>query len=202
MCGECDNCPFEDKQEDIVYEIHITVDKSEGFLEACNEIGVKAITLDLGEGVEQQVMTSSTYKDTDVFNELYSQQAHFLENGFEVKRMKIETVPWHPVAKNPNETQYFETHFGIEFPHNRAILKELAKNNDCHFSRNLMKIGERKRQMMTFRSYGSFEEHEEKVSEIKKNLLNIKYKIDRVVTEFALYDSNISLDKEWICTQR
>ena len=121
------------------FEIHVTVDASEMrdpimfdtkrfdldlFKEACDDIGVKPIVIDLeiNDGSEiQDVMTSSKhFGDNRTAYEESERISNKLKNwGFKVVRNKIESVPWHPAAPIrttgepiPNGC-YFESHIGV-----------------------------------------------------------------------------------------
>jgi len=121
------------------FEIHVTVDASEMrdpimfdtktfdlklFKEACADIGVKPIVIDLeiNDGSEiQDVMTSSKFfGDNRTAYEESERIADKLKGwGFRVVRNKIESVPWHPAAPTittgepiPNGC-YFESHIRV-----------------------------------------------------------------------------------------
>jgi NTP pyrophosphatase (non-canonical NTP hydrolase) len=121
------------------FEIHVTVDASEMrdpimfdtktfdlklFKEACADIGVKPIVIDLeiNDGSEiQDVMTSSKFFGDN--RKAYEESERIADKlkgwGFRVVRNKIESVPWHPAAPTittgepiPNGC-YFESHIGV-----------------------------------------------------------------------------------------
>jgi NTP pyrophosphatase (non-canonical NTP hydrolase) len=121
------------------FEIHVTVDAGEMrdpimfdtktfdlelFKEACSDIVVKPIVIDLeiNDGSEiQDVMTSSKhFGDNRTAYEESERIADKLKSwGFRVVRNKIESVPWHPAApvistgKEISNGCYFEAHIGV-----------------------------------------------------------------------------------------
>jgi NTP pyrophosphatase (non-canonical NTP hydrolase) len=209
------------------YEIHITVgtefvwdrwkrDKYdfevEDFRSCCEEIGVKPIVLDLenaGESVMKDVMTSShIYGDNKIAYEESIRIAEHLETcGYVVTRSKVETVPWHPAApvntgdKMP-ENCYFEAHIGcIITPEQKDKLQEIAERVGSHLSRNYFKkLPDGKFvNMITHRSYGDLYKHFDGQVEYLKGLLesnNIHF--EKVITEFSIYDTNVSHDNKWL----
>ncbi len=172
------------------YEIHITVKFEEiirsgndyfipDFKEACNEVGVKSIVLDLENthgGSLKDVMTSSKfYGDNRSVYEETQRIVDFLKHkGFKVIREKVETVPWHPgspdgkIRKEMPKNCYFESHISI-FTDNsdeeRSKIQNIIKNFDAHLSKNVFKkVTEGKFVVMiTLRDYEScFDKFEQK----------------------------------------
>lgn len=199
-CAGCEKCLFEEPQESLIYEIHITVDNLESFSDNCYEIGVKPIIIDLGENIPTQVMTSSTVRGSDA--SALAMASHlssiFKDRGYNVIRAKIETVPWHPKAACPDPNQYFECHFGVKLPCDETQLKFWAKTFNLHYSRNAMKQDHQKVQMLTYRLHGQRDMFEEHVGKIKKYLEMSGFELEKVITEFALYDTNVELDRQWL----
>lgn len=199
-CVGCVDCAFVTPQTELVYEIHITVDNNENFIDDCYEFGIKPVIINMGDEIPEHVMTSSTVKGNDAnAHAAASNFANlFRSKGYEVKRVKIETVPWHPEASRPKSSQYFETHFAISLPCDEKKLKFWADNLGLHYSRNRLKQGEASVQMLTYRNYNSLSSFDKNVKSIKGYLEYDGFKIAKVIQEFALYDSNVDLDQQWL----
>jgi hypothetical protein len=201
---------------DIPYEIHVTVsniENSEGvFKSVCERIGVKPIVLDLengGESVMKDVMTSSHFygDNKGAYEECMRISDELRGSGFSVVRKKIETVPWHPAApvnygdKMPEDC-YFEAHIGCLIkPELKPSLERIANRHNAHLSRNFFKKLEDGKfvNMITLRSTGGvFENFEARLDELKKDLDENKFQYEKVITEFSIYDTNVSHDYKWL----
>ncbi len=138
------------------FEIHVTVDASEMrdpimfdikrfdldlFKEACDNIGVKPIVIDLeiNDGSEiQDVMTSSKHfgDNRSAYEESERICNELKKYGYKVLRNKIESVPWHMKAPSVLTTDkeipngcYFESHIGITIkPDEKDRLNDFVNN--------------------------------------------------------------------------
>ncbi|MDG1949251.1 MAG: hypothetical protein P8J32_00300 [bacterium] len=208
------------KLEDLIpYEIHITVDFSDlslddninRFKSACSYLGVKPIVLDL-EGKKEpvkDVMTSSDFfgNNGGVILEVQRIKDHLEMIGFKVIRSKVETVPWHPAApQEPGEAMpgdcYFEAHIGcIITPMEKDKLIDVAKESGAHISKNFFKKMEDGKfvNMITLRDY---ETHNSafkfQVEELKTKLDKEGIDYEKVIIEFAIYDTKVSHDFLWL----
>lgn len=184
--------------EDIFHEVHITVKHKDSFEKDCISLDVKPIIIDMGEDIPTHSMTSSTYKnnsDAEVYSKALNLKSNLESIGYVVERLKIETVPWHPQGFSPLDTQYFEAHFvvtGAEIP------KETLKKFDLHRSKNLLKKEDKLLQMLTYRkkNINSFEF--KTLVDSLTDKLNSLVTVNKVIREFAIYDSNVSLDAQWL----
>jgi len=215
----------------IPYEIHVTVDieksspgqsylkyltgdnpKIEYFKKVCKDIGVKPIVLDLendGGSVMKDVMTSSHFlgNNRTSYTEAKKIESSLKRSGFEVVRVKIETVPWHPAAPTESgdkmpEDCYFEAHVGcIITPEQKNDLRSIAEFNNAHLSRNFFKKMKDGKfvNMVTLRHYkGTYDEFLFQLDHLKKNLKDSKIDFDKVITEFSIYDTKVSHDFKWL----
>ena len=209
------------------YEIHITVNTEfvwdkwrrdkypfevEDFRSCCKEIGVKPIVLDLengGKSVMKDVMTSShIYGDNKTsYEECERITKELVKYGYVVTRKKVETVPWHPAAPSNDgdkmpENCYFEAHIGcIITPDQKPQLEHNVKRFDAHLSRNFFKKLDNGKfvNMVTLRSYdGVYGEFEIKVEKLRSRLKEESIDYEKVITEFSVYDTNISHDNKWL----
>lgn len=200
--------------DSIPYEIHITIkapESIENFKFWCNSFGVKPIVLDLGDKLID-VMTSSHYYGNNVgaLNEAKRISYSFKNQGFEVLREKIETVPWHPAApsdsdknpKMPNDC-YFEAHIGclITDEIDERKVNRIAKDYNSHLSRNAFKKNADGTyiKMITMRTYdGTNEQFQAIVDRLKSSLDDVSIQYEKVITEFSIYDTKISHDFLWL----
>lgn len=202
----------------IWFETHVTIERPsdiQKYIEDCKEGGVKPIVLDLQNGsdiVMQDVMTSSKHlgDNKSAMNDATNISNYLKSKGYNVVREKIESVPYHPSAprrfdKNPTMPKdcYFESHIGIRITEqdDRNYLDYYASTNDCHLSKNFFKKNEDGSYviMLTYRNYDcTLEDFNEIIENIKSGLNSIGYKYEKVIIEFAVYDSKVSHDSEWL----
>jgi hypothetical protein len=198
------------------YEIHITVktDNTPEFIRQCEAVGVKPIVLDLqksdGSSGIQDVMTSSkiTGDDYDAFQKMVEVSHTLTDKGFNVVREKIETVPWHPKAlvhDGYSTENYFETHIPVLIKEDEVEgLAKVAKFLKLHLSRNAFKKLSNGYvvQFITLRTYT------ESLITFKfwmKYHMEALYKygysfFEEPEIEYALYDSKVNHDAEWIAS--
>ena len=201
----------------VPFEIHVTVRTTniDGFRDACKVLDVKPIVLDLqdkeGLSVMTDVMTSSAFmgKNREAYNEMKRISQGLTDHGLQVVREKIESAPWHPAApssdhENPTMPKdcYFECHFGVLCTDARKPrLLEIAESYGAHLSRNVFKQidDEHYKIMITHRVYdGTREEFMVTVDEITEVLGCNDFEVDKVITEFSVFDTKVSHDASWI----
>lgn len=201
----------------IPYEIHVTVksDKVENFKTACATANVKPLLLDLqnssGVAVMQELMTSSVFmgNNSSVYAEMQRISGALRNQGFNVVREKIETVPWHPAAPSNKHAQpemppncYFESHLAIVTTEaDLPKLRELVTKHGCHLSKNVFKRIDRDhfKIMSTYRKYeGIFETFKDSVEAIKKDIISAGFEVEKTIVEFSVYDSRVSHDATWL----
>jgi NTP pyrophosphatase (non-canonical NTP hydrolase) len=193
------------------YEIHLTVDKISDineFILDCNTLGnIKPIILDLEttEGSEQQITTSSVVMGD--YNKARESMAKLVRQmtklGYVVIREKIETVPWHPVTISEGGI-YYESHLTfVIHKHKLNYLRDLCKDLGVHLSRNSLKAtldDDMIKIMGTYRSDHPDEDgrtHEQELKIILESLKIIATPI-KVITEYAVYDTNQKIDDRWL----
>jgi len=200
-CSMCDDCGFSGISEKIFYEIHVTVETNPSFEGIAKKIGVKPILIDMGEKISPHSMTSSKFDgtDKDALKEAERIADALSSSGLKVERIKIETVPWHPKAFFPDKNQYFETHFAVKLPFDEKELRQFSKMNNLHYSKNLMKTGEHKVQMLTLREYDTNSNlFQKRVESLKTSFLENGFFLDKTIIEFALFDTNVDMDNKWL----
>lgn len=206
----------------IPFEIHVTVDEadSEAFKNACTLLGVKPIilALQLKQDTLRDVMTSSVCmgSNSDALSEMNRIEKGLLDAGFNVVRKKIETVPWHPAAPSVEFNKidmpkgcYFESHIAVLIDSDETRLKvdHYCSSERLHISRNAMKEYDDNsyKLMITYRDYNGTKEAFLKQLETYVKQLKLiedrngeQIKIDKVITEFSLFDSRIHHDASWL----
>lgn len=185
------------------YEIHVTVktDDIPKFRIDCNEIGVKPILIETEKSGEfnNQVMTSSKYSDDDYHETIFKTINALGNKGYEILRVKVEILPL--ITKHSNFI-YYESHLRLKLEKgfDRSLLLGICEINDFHLSKNLFKSCEGyDYQMMTYRNYDiGYEEFARVIDSMKELLIQHKIEFDKVEIEECIFDSNISVDKNWI----
>jgi len=203
------------KGKPVPYEIHVTVKTNDinDFRDACEHIGVKPIVLDLqdlqSKNVMQDVMTSSVHlgDNSSAYEESQRIKNFLTANLFEVVRVKIETVPWHPAAPSikgdlmPQDC-YFESHVAVRTSEaRRSDLNELAEIHGAHMSKNVFKVLDKDNfvQMMTLRWYsGLYDEFDATVDSFIQDLASAGFELEKKIVEFSVYDTKVSHDAAWI----
>jgi NTP pyrophosphatase (non-canonical NTP hydrolase) len=203
------------------YEIHITVDLSkspersiDSFKAFCIQNDLKPIVIQLEKDsklVMNDVMTSSVhYGDNNTaMSKAYSIANRLSRDEYNVTRVKIETIPWHPAAPSEldkdhimPENSYFESHIRIVTKKIRKFeLEEIARNFKAHISRNYFKKinDDEYIIMMTLRSATDYRERfQRRVEELKTLITDNGFLVDKTEIEFAVHDSNVNHDIEWL----
>lgn len=203
----------------VPFEIHVTVKcaEVERFKEACKELNIKPLLLDLqnkvGENILNDLMTSSIHvgDNSSVYKELQRISNGLKSLNFDVVREKIETVPWHPAAPSKKHINpemptdcYFESHLAIITDEaSLPILRDIVTVCGCHLSKNIFKkIDDQHFKIMaTYRKYDMLlEDFQANVNRIKQTIEEHNFAIDRVIVEFSVYDSRVSHDAAWLKT--
>jgi len=201
----------------IPFEIHVTVSDvdKEQFRTVCKHNEIKPIILYLqnndGATMFDDVMTSSVYMGTNTGALREADRISLLlkSNHFDVVRVKIETVPWHPAAPTEDNKYsmpkdcYFESHLQVVCTDTEDydILMDIAKANDAHLSQNIYKKREDDSEiiMLTYRLYtGTFENFSIGLKRIEDDLKNYDFEVGKVITEFSIFDTKVSHDETWL----
>ena len=98
---------------------------------------------------------------------------------------------------------YFEFHIKLRLPpgFDYELLKSLAQEHDAHISRNPMQTmtGGWQKRFVNLRMYSVGKETAvRRLNRCIESLQSNGFAIDRVIREYAVYDSNVALDKGWI----
>lgn len=199
------------------YEIHITVQdvpNGNAFKRACEAIGVKPILLALqsnSNGTLKDVMTSSVVVGTIEEAHIESRRIESMLRSHQMYpiRRKIETVPWNPMVEtSKGPSNYFEAHISIEVALVAGHLPRSTKEQlreDCasvalHLSSNQFKNNvETAVYMTTLREYDtSYAAFKERTENAIKFLESRAWLIKSHVVEYAVFDSNVQHDDQWM----
>lgn len=186
------------------YELHFTIEKVDSlnqFLDDCCSIGnLKPVILDLytNNDTIHQLTTSSIIENVD--DDVIYLKNKLIDKNYNITRTKIETVPWNPICKTlENDSRYYyETHYTFLMSKTQAnIFKTSFNHTKLRISKNTLKNEDslKEKLMGTIRTYAPYDVH-------LQELYNLEYNYDinytKKITEFALFDSNTSLDNNWI----
>lgn len=205
MCGNCNDCPFVNAPVDkLFYEIHITVEENEvsfmdfGYAFSLSPIKIANFNSN-NQLVNYDFMTSyKVTNDEDPFQIMADLQS-IISKEFKIIRSKIETVPWHPLC-NMKEipTGYFEAHFKVEGNFDVRKLNDVGINlYKSH--RVLSEDIITNTTMLTYREATTRNLFETNVDALKNYFEQNEIKLaDKPIIEYALYDTNVEHDKEWM----
>lgn len=217
------------------FEIHVTINATEmkdvvmcdskpfdidHFKNACKEIGVKPIVLDLEilNGLDiTDIMTSSKHigDNRSAYEECQRISSDLKKWGFIVLREKIESIPWHPAApvlsKRMPKGCYFESHIGVSiFPSEKEKLNQFVTElpelidlqGKAKLSQNFFKKskdGSRFINILTYRNdISGSPAFKLEVEGIKHLLTESGFDYEKVEVEYAIYDTNVLHDSLWI----
>ncbi len=191
------------------FEIHITTsditeDQIHQFEVFCHSIEAKPILIELSKGkFYRQPMISKVLKckDKPSLEKLVTNlKSNFLTNGYEVVRTKIEVPPWHRkfVANyyQKESHTYYEWHGKVRLS-NEPLISEICEKFDARLSRNTLK-NDTTTKFITIRDYGNEQAANTRIESLKKQLTEHQITIIKEEFEFCIFDSNESLDKDWI----
>lgn len=215
----------------IPFEIHVTVAYDNGpkwadndpvkyFKTVCGREGLKPVLLDLHtkkDTVIKDMMTSSKHFGTNAsaYEEAFRIAKVLHEYLYDVLRIKIETVPWHPASpKHSNKLEmpkdcYFEAHIPVtinpEYLNQYKLMWSSTFLDQLHVSSNVFKTHEDGTVtiMLTYRTTDSKQEDFTRVVDYMVNTISnlTNYgpvKIGKVHKEFSIYDTKVHHDAEWL----
>jgi len=183
------------------YEIHITIENNDNFINTCKEIGIKPIIIVVDEKNEMsnQVMTSSKHSGKYWKEVLNTLSKRLITNNQKIIRQKVEI---YPQEEKFESHLYYETHIRLKLKkdYDKTQLLYICKYMKFHISRNLFKKNnEFDWLMITYRGYNSNLSSFKSVINTMKGILdNINIEYDKVEIEECIFDTNENLDKEWM----
>jgi hypothetical protein len=188
------------------------------FAQICKENGMRALNIGLNfekKGMATVLQSTKYYKvaNAKIAVEKMIEDAKKLAEQFEVIRLKLESLASNEgvpqtdeEAKNITGDTYFEYHIKIkDAPHSAEsdqVLKKLSHQltEDLQirvpFSCNNLKDFQR---FLNARTYHiGFQNSFAKVNQIKAAIESNGYEIERIISEFIVYDTNKKLDSGWL----
>lgn len=199
-----------------MYEIHVTValdpQRWADFLAVCAIMNVKPLMLENlhrdGE-FRSDMLTSSVHKGhyKSAFEAMMSIEWSLGQADFKVIRSKIETPPWNapslPMRVNSismPEGCYLESHVNITItPAQLDDVVVVANRHGAFISRNAKKVGDETQTIMvTYRSTSDLEDFQDHLEALRADLETSGFPVDKMITEYALCDSNPAHDQEWM----
>lgn len=204
-CATCDDCPMM-ASNDVLYEVHITVDNNSYFVETCGDLEMKPIIIGFENEVAEQVMATKIFRNMSYEEVVACAETlvtHLEVRKFPVKRIKIETTTNNPLCNDQKNVKYYEAHFVCEPFEGHELL---IKWSCLHKSRNLLKKEDGRVQMMTFRLAPKHDRFLKEnflwdVEFIENRLKDAGIVVQKIIREACLLDTNIVLDYEWLNLQ-
>ncbi|HEY0682074.1 MAG TPA: hypothetical protein VGD45_07080 [Steroidobacter sp.] len=201
-----------------VYELHLTVEcasaaEFERFRRACAELGIKCIQIILPDGdVQRQTITGSFHrgKFARVVEQAHATASALRDRGFATKRVKLEAMINNPIVPNsPAEaqrmldSQYFECHVKVAVPPSGPSreLMALCDRHDGHLSRNPSNVLADGNYCVFITQRFFKTTRDSALACFGRMLADLKasgYSISNVMQEYAVLDTNIALDEQWI----
>jgi hypothetical protein len=185
------------------FEVHVTVKSKniEQFKEDCSTINVKPIVINMENVNEQQVMTSSKHRSDNYIVICDNIKQQLINKGYSIERIKVEK---NPDLTKDNQHIYFESHLRVNFEdniQNKNLLSEILKKHKVHLSRNMFKKEKDKCFFMcTLRNKNTnIVSFRNDIDNVKNEiLLHNVFNIDKIEVEECIFDSNESLDNNWL----
>lgn len=199
-----------------MFEIHLTTVPLEAgrllaYRQACLELRVKAIVIELAPGLPVQPMTC--LRVTGHYEEALGAARRLSENltglGFPTLRVKIEAAPWNDgVPQTDGEAaaepagRYFEFHARVLLAEGAAltVLSGLCTRHGAHLSRNPLKVrddGQQER-FVTLRASGvGRATTEARTAALLRGLMAAGWTADSTVLEYCVHDDHLELDGFW-----
>ena len=175
---------------------------------------VKPVLIENASGqVPRQLMTASYHigSFSDVQAVAFRLSQALAKQGYEITRIKIEAlmsnrgVPETDVeARRLSEENYFEFHAKLKLPHDfdSEKLQSVALAHDAKMSRNPFAVDKGsgwQRRFVNMRIYGVGKATA--LARLDACLLALDeagFIVERVIREYAVYDSNVALDRGWL----
>jgi hypothetical protein len=200
------------------FEAHVTVEAAdlgqrERFRAVCAELGVKCVLIELPAGISRSQPMTSTYHRgelTEVVREVAALAQTLAERRFAVVRVKLEAVVTNAGIPASDEEarefppgNYFEFHVKATLSPGADLeaLRDLCRRHGAHLSSNALKREDdgRTERFVTLRLYGVGRQRAEAVFDrLIADLQGAGYPLSNRLREYAIYDSNVTVDAGWI----
>jgi len=212
-------CRLREQDYQGVFEAHITVDGHNdpetraNFVKTCESLGCKSILIELPTGVElRQMMTSSYHRGSlkGVQLEAFKLAQNISKQGFVITRVKVEAMMSNAGVPQSDEDvkihspeNYFEFHIKLLLgpDSDLGLLQKVVQEHTAKLSNNSLKVLANGfvHRFVTLRLYGIGRvTAEAKLNACMKALETAGFPIASRMREYAVYDTNVSLDSGWI----
>lgn len=201
-----------------MFESHVTVELADAdalgrFREACAELGVKCILIELPRGVTRsQPMTSRVHRGTldQARREAMELAGALSARGFPALRVKIEAAPDNRDIPETDEQasrlapgHYFEYHVRLTLPGGEATdrVRAACQPHGAHVSANALRqlAGGQSERFVTLRCHGvGRATAEARMAALRGSLEGTGYPLGPTVREYCVLDSNLALDDGWL----
>ncbi len=201
-----------------LFESHITIDALDStslqrFQETCQALGVKCILIKLPRGITQtQPMANLVHVGhlPQARREVFAFAETLRREGFRVVRIKIEAAPHNediPLtdeqAQGHSPSRYFEYHAKLVLEAEAPLDDLLAacEPHKAHLSINAFKQREdgQLERFVTLRCQGVGKQSaDSRLSALLQSLEVSGFPPVKVVSEYCVFDSNLSLDNGWL----
>lgn len=198
-------------------------EEKQRFVEACEAIGARALCIGLdfeGKGIVRVLMTSKYYERDSVHEPVADMvaDAEVLDRSLEVVRIKLEalaTQPGIPLRSNDARAMqertgfdhYFEFHVrlaGDPTPERDAELQalagELTRELGVKIPFSCNDMGAKTQRFLNARTYGLGLEESQRdvIDRITAAVTDRGYAVQKVISEYGVFDTNKALDRGWL----
>ena len=182
----------------------LTTNELTGFEALCQQVGGKALLIELARGQHcQQPMLSLVKTDIDPAAALVAAKQlaeQFGDGGYPVLRLKLEVPAWGAararLAQFPAGSTYYEWHGRVKYER-EAALRTWCEQHAVHLSINALRHRPDIR-FVTLREFGPVAQFAARVATVRAGLAANGWCITKQQAEFCFFDSRVSLDTGWL----
>lgn len=193
-CLDCSDCPLASPSTKIYQEVHVTADGGDMFFfgDVVERHGGKLITIDLGEGVPSQSMSSITIEGSNQDGVALAKQIEEeCRDKVSIERLKVESSIFHEFEGVAGG--YYEGHLSVATSASET-LRQVTLPLGGHTSRNAFKTG---LWMVTYRDYTTKENFQSRMAEIEA-AVSANFLVRKRIEEYCHYDTNSAVDHQWL----
>lgn len=199
------------------FEAHVTVAAGdaahvERFTNACDELGIKSVVIELPRGeTRSQPMTASYHHGSlqAVLAEVHAIARSLAAREFEVTRVKLEAVGKNPMTPQTDEAaraapnNYFEFHVKLLLGPGDALatIEDVCLRHSAHLSSNARKLRDDglAERFVTQRVYAVGRPNAEvQFAALLEDLRPLGLRYGQRIREYTVYDSNAAVDRGWL----
>lgn len=192
------------------FEAHLTVGplspwKEWDFIQICEELEAKPIFIELQRGQHwQQPMATKVLQAKDTAEAIIKCLPIAMRlnaKGYKVLRTKLECPAQLAGSVFPAAgfDGYFEWHGRIRLEQSVKLL-EICARHGAHLSQNALRHDPDHR-FVTLRTYLTQQDFQDKLAQLKAELLSAGFIFQKERAEYCVHDSNFRLDEGWLEAQ-